>query len=816
MAHHPPMSSPGSELRRVRSLIADLDGIVWEADARTMLFTFVSGGSTDILGYSPQEWLARPTFWADHLHPDDRERMIAQFVRAATAGWSFDAQYRFLSKSGSTIWLRDLGHVVRDVEGRPTLVRGLMVDITKQKLIEEEHQAAEERFRTVVERLPAIVYLEAIQANAMQAAADASRPLLYVSPQLQSILGSTPEEWLVNPSARADRFVADDLERVSQERRRVEAAGEPFSTEYRMLSRDGRVVWFRDEAVLVHDHEGQPVFWQGIMYDVTQQRESEERARETEMRYRALVEQLPAIVYSEAVSGDSLAVTYINARVSEILGVTPEEWIKDPEGNWLGRIHPDDHDMVETVNAEASRTGEPYSAEYRMFAQDGRLVWIRDEAILVRDDAGGPKYWQGVMTDITARREAENNLAEAESRYRALVEQTPTITYLDAIEGPPFTLYMSPQSTTILGYTPQDWYDDDDLLDKLVHPDDVARTAHAPESVGVHDATYRLIAKDGRTVWIHDQARLIQDEGGRPKYWQGVLIDVTEHMRARDLERDLVMEREAAQRLRVVDEMKNTFLQAVSHDLRTPLAGILGLAVTMAREDLELPAEEMRDLSRRIAQNARKLDRLVTDLLDLDRLSRGIIEPLFRPTDVGGLVWEIVTDSEVLTDRQVDLKTESIVIACDAAKVERIVENLLGNTVKHTPANSRIWVRVEPWEGGALIVVEDDGPGVPPDQREKIFEAFLQGETASPHLSGVGVGLALVARFAELHDGGAWVEERPGGGASFRVFLPTQPAGYRPEPIIATVDPGSGGSPNGDGLPGQAGEGTSSEDANQA
>lgn len=815
MAHHPPMSSPGSELRRVRSLIADLDGIVWEADARTMLFTFVSRGSTDILGYSPQEWLAEPTFWADHLHPDDRERMIAQFVRAATAGWSFDAEYRFLSKSGSTIWLRDLGHVVRDVEGLPTLIRGLMVDITKQKLVEEERRSAEERFRTVVGRLPAIVYLEAIQG-----ATETSRPLLYVSPQLQSILGSTPEEWLVNPSARADRFVADDLERVQRERRRVEATGEPFSTEYRMLARDGRIVWFRDEAVLVHDNEGLPVFWQGIMYDVTQQRESEERARETETRYRALVEQLPAIVYSEAVSGESLAVTYINARVSEILGVTPAEWIQDPLGNWLGRIHPDDREMVETENARAERTGEPYSAEYRMFARDGRLVWLRDEAVLVRDDAGKPKYWQGVMTDITARREAENNLAEAEARYRALVEQTPTITYLDSIDARPFTLYVSPQSTTILGYTPQDWYDDDDLLDKLVHPDDVERAVHAPESVGVHDATYRLIAKDGHTVWIHDQARLIEDEDGRPKYWQGVLIDVTEQMHARDLERDLVLERETAQRLRVVDEMKNTFLQAVSHDLRTPLAGILGLAVTMAREDLELPGEEMRDLSRRIAQNARKLDRLVTDLLDLERLSRGIIEPLFRPTDVGGLVSEIVTDSELLTDREVHLKTESLLIACDAAKVERIVENLLGNTVKHTPAHARIWVRVEPWEGGALIVVEDDGPGVPPDQREKIFEAFLQGETASPHLSGVGVGLALVARFAELHDGGAWVEERPGGGASFRVFLPTQPAGYRPEPVIASVDPGSSdltgsSGSNGAGQPG-VDAGTSSEEANQA
>ena len=357
--------------------------------------------------------------------------MIAQFVRAATAGWSFDTEYRFMAKDGSTVWLRDRGHVVRDAEGRPTLLRGLMVDVTKQRLVEEERRSAEERFRAVVERLPAIVYLEAIEEDP-----GAPRPLLYVSPQLESILGFTTQEWLANPAARSDRFVADDLERVQGERRRVEEAGEPFSAEYRMLARDGRTVWFRDEAVLVRDDEDRPVFWQGIMYDITRQRESEALARETETRYRALVEQLPVIVYSESVVGGALDLTYINSRVSEILGVTPEEWIADPAGNWLGRIHPDDRDAVEQQNRRAEETGEPFTAEYRMFTGDDRMVWIRDEAVLVRDEQGNAKYWQGVMTDITARREAENSLAEAEARYRALVEQTPTITYLDSAGGP--------------------------------------------------------------------------------------------------------------------------------------------------------------------------------------------------------------------------------------------------------------------------------------------------------------------------------------------------------------------------------------------
>ena len=328
------MSSPGSELRRVRSLIADLDGIVWEADARTMLFTFVSSGSTPILGYTPQEWLADPTFWADRIHPDDRERTIAQFVRAATAGWSFDTEYRVIARDGSIVWLRDLGHVVRDVEGRPTLLRGLMVDITKQKLVEEERRSAEERFRTVVERLPAIVYLEAIEDEPGD-----SRPLLYVSPQVESILGFTTQEWLANPAARSDRFVTDDLDRVQHERKRVEELGEPFSAEYRMLARDGRTVWFRDEAVLVRDEDDRPVFWQGIMYDVTRQRESEALARETETRYRALVEQLPAIVYSESVKEGTHDLTYINSARRGDPGSDPCR-VARGSGRELARPHP--------------------------------------------------------------------------------------------------------------------------------------------------------------------------------------------------------------------------------------------------------------------------------------------------------------------------------------------------------------------------------------------------------------------------------------------------------------------------------------------
>ena len=375
------------------------------------------------------------------------------------------------------------------------------------------------------------------------------------------------------------------------------------------------------------------------------------------------------------------------------------------------------------------------------------------------------------MLDITGRKEAEAQLSEAEARYRALIEQIPAIVYLDPVEDGQ-TAYISPQTEPVLGYTPQEWYADPDLWSKIVHPED-KETLQQDHAGGPHGSTYRLIAKDGREVWVYDQARLILGDDGHPRYWQGVMIDVTEQRRTQELERDLERQRMVADRLRAEDEMKTTFLHAVSHDLRTPLAAILGLAVTLEREDVEVSEPEARDMAHRIAENARKLDSLVADFLDLERLTRGVAEPDFSSVDVGALVREVVAGSELVRERRLALDVAPLTIKADVAMLERIVENLLGNAVKHTPGDSRIWVQVERLDDSVLLCVEDDGPGVPAEERRTIFEPFHQGTDAR---TGSGVGLALVAKFAELHGGRAWVEEREGGGASFRVLLHADPS----------------------------------------
>jgi signal transduction histidine kinase len=226
----------------------------------------------------------------------------------------------------------------------------------------------------------------------------------------------------------------------------------------------------------------------------------------------------------------------------------------------------------------------------------------------------------------------------------------------------------------------------------------------------------------------------------------------------------------AAEGLQAADAMKDTFLRAVSHDLRNPLAAILGVALTLERTKFYLPRDKAMELLDMLVEKARKLDRLLNDLLDLNRLEQGVLEPDRSPTDVRGLLLRVVREVDNLEGWHIQVEASTVMAAIDASKVERIVENLLVNATRHTPPGTPVWV------GGVVrgrdleLVVADAGPGVPPELAGSVFEPFSQG--GGDDSRGVGIGLSLVSRFAQLHGGQAWVSERTGGGASFHVLLP--------------------------------------------
>jgi PAS domain S-box-containing protein len=516
-----------------------------------------------------------------------------------------------------------------------------------------------------------------------------------------------------------------------------------------------------------------------------------------EDQYRTFIERLPVVGYVEFWEPDNARVI-MSPRIEDMLGWPPSNWTSTEQ--WLSMVHADDRERMLAIDTEATKTQQPFLGEYRILRKDGSVAWVRDEAALVRDAEDHPLFWQGVMVDITEQKEAQLQLQEAEKRYRALVEHIPAVTYIDAVDPlePMHTrlVYVSPQVETMFGYRVVDWLGELDGWRNAIHPEDRERIVdddtHANATGQTFREEYRVLTKDGSVMWVHDESVAVHDDEGHIRFWQGAMFDITARRTAQEgLERALAREQDASRALREIDAMKNTFLHAVSHELRTPLASILGFAVTLEHHQGTLPQEETQELTRRLAVNARKLDRLLSDLLDLDRLDRGIIEPKWRPTDVGALVRHVVQESDLMVERPLRIEADPVLVSVDGAKVERIVENLLANTARHTDDDTPIWIWVRAHDGGVLIVVEDAGRGVPAELRETIFRPFEQGPERSAHSPGVGIGLSLVGRFASLHGGRAWVEDRPGGGASFRVWLPDGPPASSGGPSTAR-HPGAG------------------------
>ncbi|MEA2508118.1 MAG: hypothetical protein QOG21_200 [Actinomycetota bacterium] len=284
----------------------------------------------------------------------------------------------------------------------------------------------------------------------------------------------------------------------------------------------------------------------------------------------------------------------------------------------------------------------------------------------------------------------------------------------------------------------------------------------APGSLEEWEAT--MAPERGDPVPVSLRVGGVRTGGGEALRW--LIRDVTESNRGRDLLR------ESELRLKMLHTLKDTFLQSVSHDLRSPLAAVIGLAQTLVREDLNLEPEEMTELLQRILRSAYQMKGLLTDLLDLDRLRGGHLGTMDDVVDLDQLGRQAFSQLETHRQRGVELRSSGLVAKIDRAVLERILVNLLDNALRYTTPGGKVWLGFEAAGRSDLILyVDDDGPGVDEDSKQAIFDPFVR-VAASPSVAGTGIGLALVERFARLLGGRAWVEDRPGGGASFKVLLP--------------------------------------------
>ena len=289
-----------------------------------------------------------------------------------------------------------------------------------------------------------------------------------------------------------------------------------------------------------------------------------------------------------------------------------------------------------------------------------------------------------------------------------------------------------------------------------VHPEDRERIEAAVEEAltdrSSFELLHRIMLPNGGERTVHSRGRVIVDDAGAPTRMVGTGQDITERL--------------------ALERVRDSVLATVSHEVRTPLTSIVGFAITLLEREDQFDAEERREMLGHLADQALKLRRLLAELLDFERFRHGHARLNIQRVDLGELV-ERSARTVALDGRVLELDCRPLEAEVDPGRIERAVENLVGNAVKYTPAETPIAVSVHPvGEEQALIRVEDGGPGIADEHKASIFELFDRGPSESSGVAGTGVGLAIVAQAAGLHGGDAWVEDRDGGGASFSVLLP--------------------------------------------
>ncbi len=486
-------------------------------------------------------------------------------------------------------------------------------------------------------------------------------------------------------------------------------------------------------------------------------------------------------------------------------------------GNPLGR----GEDPTAERGPEENLTYEESEAILARMAREFAAVNAEPDAAVSSAHARADK-------EARAAGDVGTQLRKAELRYRTLVEQIPAVTFMAALDEGLHKLYVSPQIETLLGFSQKEWLDNPILWYTQLHPDDrerwqieFARTCTS----GVHFCSeYRLLARDGRIVWIHGECQVVRDERGQALFLQGIAYDITERKRAEEalrrmhhdlevlvqertaelaqvneaLRREIVerqqleeVARQRAEQLVEESRRKDHFLAVLAHELRNPLAPMRTSLELLRRPGAsqEVSQWDCGVIERQI----RHMTRLIDDLLDISRINQGKIQLHKEAVDLAAIVLRAVEVTRPLLEERrhelsVSLPPQPLWLEADLLRLEQVAINLLTNAAKYTEPGGRVWVTAGREGEEAVLRVRDNGVGIPPEMLESIFDMFMQVDRSLARTAqwGLGVGLALVRRLLDLHGGSIKAFSGDcGQGSEFVVRLPL------PDKVLASAAAGT-------------------------
>ena len=720
-------------------------------------FLQVNRSLSDLVGYPAHE-LCELTF-QDITHPDDLDADVG-FAQRMLDGeiHTYHMEKRYIHRLGSVVWAQLSVSLVRAADGTPVHFVSQIQDISERKLAEHELERSQARLA---------------EAQRIGQIGDWQRdgpdqPLTW-SEEAYRIFGIDPVEGPPTFERLLETIHPDDRDEFTRVVKSCRKTGQPYSHEYRIVRPDGAVRWVHGRGELVpSDDPASPPVTRGTAQDVTERREAEDRLAEA---------QRIAQIGNWAWHASTDELTWSD-ELFRILDFDPA--LDEPSYDRLvERVHPADRAAFEQVVAEAKARGESYVHQYRVVLRDGSIRWVEGRGVA----NAGPEgiLMHGTAQDITEDKLAEARLAEAEERFRTLVEQLPLGMYIRPLDMSLPNIYASPQVEPLLGYPAEEWMRNPDLLASIVHPDDRERVLSEAKDVRgtgapLH-AEYRYVKPDGSIVWMQDETYVVCDEDGEPSCVQGYLLDITERKRAEE-ERDRLREElHHAQKLEAVGRLAG----GVAHDFNNMLTAIRGYAeLLLAGLEEDSPRRAEAEQIRRAAEQASALPR---QLLAFSR--KQVLEP--KLIDLHEVVSEATGMIRLLLGGSVELITELTArvpaVVADPTQIESVLVNLATNARDAMPEGGTLTIstrsvdvdertaRENDARPGRYVVVSvsDSGEGMDAETLSRVFEPFYTTKGV-----GKGSGLGLASAYGITRQSGGYIQahSKPGHGSTFDVHLP--------------------------------------------
>ena len=668
--------------------------------------------------------------------------------------------------------LADLMTCLEDLHAERRIDRA----ITERMQIDDILRRTEAKYRALVEQIPAITYTAAL---------DDASTTLYVSPQIQAALGITPENYRADPDLWRKRLHPDDRDRVLAELAQSLASRQPFKSEYRMITRDGHIVWFRDEAVAVQDSTGKYLFRQGVMLDLTESKQAEEALNKSEQEKAAILGGLKnvAVEYLDP----EMQIIWVNTAIQKSLGLSEDE-IRGKHCYEI--IYGLESPCSGCTAFKALRSGQ--SQEGELITPDGKTWLSRSSPIKdANEKVTGVVH---VAVNISGRKKAENALKESERRLAGIINFLPDATFVIDRGGRVIAWNRAIEAMTgvkaeeMLGrgdyeYAIPFYGERRAVLIDLVQRSDQNFIKKYNDIKSLENGTlvgeaYMPNLRGGEACLLGSASALYDSAGN---FWGAIesIRDITDRRHA---EEDLHRAKEKAESAM---RAKSEFLANMSHEIRTPLNAIIGITGLLMDTPL---SSDQRDGLETVQSSGDVLMSVINNILDFSKIEEGKRMREYQPFDLRKCIEDSMdllapkaAEKYLVLDCSIDDDVPERLVG-DATSLYQVLINLLNNAVKFTDCGDiSVHVSCRPLQSGKTELcfsVKDTGIGIPQDRMDGLFQPFSQVDMSTTRrYGGTGLGLAISKKLVELMGGTIWAESEIDKGCTFHFTIQLERAG---------------------------------------